>query len=117
MLPAIAAAAPATASSAPAAATTISAATTTATAAARTAGARARFVDLDPPSLEIGVVQHRNRIGRFARFRHLDKTKATRLSGEFIRHDHRALDLPRLRKQLSQVLLGNRVGKIPYIQL
>jgi len=114
-LPAIAATATAS-SSATTTTTTIATASTT-TAATRTAGAGARFIDLDATSLKIGVVQGLNCGRRLARFRHLDETKAARLSGKFVRHNDRALDFPRLRKQLGQVLLGNRVGEIPYVQL
>jgi hypothetical protein len=100
-----------------AAATPAISAAPTATAATRPAGAGASFVNLDPPSLEVGVVEGRNRGGRVGRLGHLDEAETARLAGEFVGDNDRALDLPRLRKQIGQVFLGNRVGQIAYIQL
>src|SRR5208337_3910426 len=118
-LPAIAVSAAATALSAPtatAAATPPISAATTATTAAR-AGAGASLVNLDPPALQVGVIEGRDCVGRLGRFRHLDETEAARLPREFVGNYNRALDLSRLRKEVSQVFLRNRVGEVAYIQL
>jgi hypothetical protein len=104
-------------------ATTTAAATTPAisaastTTATRAAGAGASLVNLDSPSLQVGVVESLDRSGRIGRLRHLDETEAARLSREFVGNHHRAFDFPSLRKELRQVVLRNRVGEVAYIQL
>jgi hypothetical protein len=121
ILPAVAVSAAATAFST--ATTTAAAATTPAisaastTTATRAAGAGASLVNLDSPSLQVGVVESLDRSGRIGRLRHLDETEAARLSREFVGNHHRAFDFPSLRKELRQVVLRNRVGEVAYIQL
>jgi hypothetical protein len=118
ILPAVAVSAAATAFST---ATTTAAATTPAisaastTTATRAAGAGASLVNLDSPSLQVGVVESLDRSGRIGRLRHLDETEAARLSREFVGNHHRAFDFPSLRKELRQVVLRNRVGEVAYI--
>jgi hypothetical protein len=118
-LPAVAVSASATAFSAaattPAATPAISAAA--ATTATRAAGAGASLVNLDSPSLQVGVVESLDCSGSIGRLRHLDETEAARLAREFIRDHYRAFDFPSLSKELRQVILRNRVGEIAYIQL
>src|SRR5271168_5078015 len=116
MLPAVAVSTAATALSAPTAAATAPAISAT-TAAARSTGAGARLVNLDSAPLQIGVIESLDCLGRIGRFRHLDEAETARLSREFVGDDHRALDFSRLRKQVRQVILSNRVGKVAYIQL
>jgi hypothetical protein len=119
ILPAIAVSATATAFSAATTASTtpaISAAASTTT-ATRAAGAGASLVNLDSPSLQVGVVESLDCGGRIGRFRHLDETEAARLSREFVGDHYRAFDFPSLSKELRQVILRNRVGEVAYIQL
>jgi hypothetical protein len=120
ILPAVAVSAAATAFSTAtttAAATPAISAASTTTAATRAAGAGASLVNLDSPSLQVGVVESLDRSGRIGRLRHLDETEAARLSREFVGNHHRAFDFPSLRKELRQVVLRNRVGEVAYIQL
>jgi hypothetical protein len=119
-LPAVAISAAATAL--PAAATTAAAtpaiptAATTAT-AARAACAGASLVNLDPPPLQVGIVESLDCVGRLGRIRHLDEPEAARLSRKFVGDDDRALNFPGLSKQVCQIVLRNRVGEVAYIQL
>jgi hypothetical protein len=120
ILPAVAVSAAATAFSTAtttAAATPAISAASTTTAATRAAGAGASLVNLDSPSLQVGVVESLDCSGRIGRLRHLDEPEAARLAREFIRDHYRAFDFPSLSKELRQVILRNRVGEIAYIQL
>jgi hypothetical protein len=106
-----------------AAATALSAATTatatpaiSAATAVRATGAGASLVNLNLSALQVGVIECLDCLGRVGRLGHLDETEAARLPREFVAHDDRALDLSRLRKQLCQVFLRNRVGEVAYIQ-
>jgi hypothetical protein len=120
ILPSIAISAAAATLSAATTAASLSAAATAAISAAATAaratGAGARLVNLNLSALEVGVIEGLDCGGRLSRIRHLDETEAARLPREFVGHDDRALDLSRLRKQLCQVFLRNRVGQVAYIQ-
>jgi hypothetical protein len=118
ILPAVAVSAATAAFSAATAATTsaISASAAT-TAATRSAGAGASLVNLDSPSLQVGVVESLDCSGRIGRLNHLDETEAARLSREFVGDHYRAFDFPSLSKELRQVILRNRVGEVAYIQL
>jgi hypothetical protein len=117
-LPAVAISAAATAlPAATTAAATPAVSTAATTAAARAASAGASLVNLDPPPLQVGIVESLDCVGRLGRIRHLDEPEAARLSRKFVGDDDRALNFPGLGKQVCQVILRNRVGEVAYIQL
>ena len=90
---------------------------TIAVVAAETVFAGFGLIHLDIPAFQLGVVELCDGLGRLVRTRHLNKAKALRLAGKFVRDDHRALHLSGLRKQVFQVAIGDRVGQIPIYNL
>jgi hypothetical protein len=112
------------ATTAAAAATTAAAAEATTTAAAAAEAAttaatiltRTRFVDDDRATIHLIAIELRNsRLDPFACF-HFDETETAGAAGVAISDDVCRFYRAGLAEQLVQILIGDREGKIPYIQ-
>src|SRR5690349_23298270 len=93
------------------------AAKSTATAAAPTRLLRTRFVHCQCPAAHIRAIERRNRGLRLGIRGHFHESKAAGLPGELVRDNPRRSDRPMRAKQITQLLLGRRIGQPTDINL
>jgi hypothetical protein len=78
--------------------------------------ARLGLIHLDIAALEFGVVELLDRFTGFVRGGHLYEAESFRLSGEFVRDHGCTLHLTNLREEFVEIVIGDRVGQIAYVQ-
>jgi hypothetical protein len=107
----------ASAVAATAAAITSAAATTTSARSATAATlTRARFIDADIPPFEFRIIEFLNRPCGVVGIRHFDETEPSRLPRELVNHHYGAVNFAGLGEESFEILIGDRVGQITYVQ-